>query len=329
MTMRPAAIGIDIGGTKTLCVLTDHKCRILERVKFKTEPRKGIANFTRTLFGTTGKLAKIAKKRQLRIACAGVGCAGRIDGDNLTIATSPNLLVLEGYPLGKKLMQHLQTRVLIRNDVQMGIYGEFRLGAARGTATAIGIFFGTGVGSAAIINGALYAGSSGVGGQVGAVLAQPVGGWQAALSHGIVDRIASKAAIASEALVMAVKGWAPYLHKRVGTDLATINWDVLKQAIEHGDKVIEEMLRARLRVVGIALSGVVNFLNPDAVVIGGGLVGTFPRLVREELELGMREYLTPEVAGALKVKNARLGSNAVALGAAYAALEDCGEIPKE
>jgi glucokinase len=152
------------------------------------------------------------------------------------------------------------------------------------------------------------------------LLAQPVGGPDAALSHGIVDRIASKDAIASEALVMAIKNWAPWLHKRVGTDLSKIGWGVLKEAIENGDDQIEQMLRARMKVVGIALANVVNFLNPEMLVLGGGLVDTMPKLVLSEVESGLRQYLVPEVSKILKVREAKLGGEAVALGAAHVAL---------
>ncbi len=85
--------------------------------------------------------------------------------------------------------------------------------------------------------------------------------------------------------------------------------------------MIEEMLRARMRVVGIALSNAVNFMNPDMVVLGGGLVEEMPRLVLEEVERGMREYLVPEVNRAVKVKIAELGNAAVALGAAHLVLK--------
>jgi glucokinase len=148
-----------------------------------------------------------------------------------------------------------------------------------------------------------------------------VGGPKAALSHGIVDRIASKTAISGEALVMAVKEWAPYLHRKVGTDLAKVTWGVLKKAIAHGDFRIEEMLRARMRVVGIALSSVVNFLNPEMLVLGGGLMDELPKLVLPEIEEGLREYLVPEVSEVLRVKPAKFGGDAVALGAAYSAIE--------
>jgi glucokinase len=202
----------------------------------------------------------------------------------------------------------------------MGLSGEHKIGAARGCRNVLGVFFGTGVGGAAIINNRLYCGTSGHGGQVGSILAQPVGGPKAALSHGILDRIASKASIASEALVMAIKDWAPYLHGKVGTDLAKVTWSMLERAIRHKDERIEEMVRARMRVVGIALSNVVNFLNPEMLVLGGGLVEEMPGLVIEEVEHGLRDYLVPEVSEVLKIKPAVLKSEAVAIGAANEAL---------
>lgn len=319
--MKKAAIGIDVGGTKTLCLLVDTHCRILDSIKFKTAPGKGRAQFTDHLLEAIRALKARAAEHGRQIVTAGVACAGRIDPKRLRIRTSQNLLCLEKYPIGKYLRKELTAKVLLANDVQMGIYGEYHLGAAQGTSNALGVFFGTGVGGAAIIDHKLYFGASGSGGQVGAVLAQPVGGPQAALSHGIVDRIASKTAIASEALVMAIKNWAPYLHQKVKSDLAKVTWGMLARAIKHGDNRIEEMLRARMRVVGIALSSVVNFMSPELVVLGGGLIESLPNLVLEEFEAGLREYLAPEVNERLKVKPSKLGSAAVALGAAYSALE--------
>jgi glucokinase len=318
---KTAAVGIDVGGTKTLCVLVDENCQLLEEIKFKTAPNEGRQAFTRNLLAAVKALEKKAGRQKLDIAGAGVGCAGAVDMEKLKIKTSPNLLCLEDYPIGKYLKQALSVPVVIGNDVQMGIYAEHRIGVAAGLNTVLGVFFGTGVGGAAIINDRLYLGASGMGGQVGCLLAQPVGGPKAALSHGILDRIASKAAIGGEALAMAAKDWAPYLHKKVGSNLSKVGWGALKKAIEHGDEKIDEMLRARLRVVGIALANVVNFMNPQMLVLGGGLVDEMPKLVLEEIETGLREYLVPEVGEVLKVKAAKLKGAAVALGAAHKALK--------
>lgn len=318
---KPAAVGIDVGGTKTLCVLVDKHFRKLDELKFKTAPEEGRHRFTRRLRDSVGALVTSARAKGLNVAAIGIGSAGTVDEDEIRITTSPNLLMLEHYPIGKYLQKVVKAEMTIGNDVQMGIYAEHMLGAAEGCNNVMGVFFGTGVGGAAIINGKLFTGASGFGGQVGGLVAQPVGGPEAALSHGIVDRIASKSAIASEALVMAIKNWAPYLHREVGTDLSKITWGILERAIKHGDNRIEEMLRARMRVVGIALANVVNFVNPEMLVLGGGLMDQMAKLVIEEVEGGLREYLTPEVSQAVRVRPAKLGGHAVAIGAAHQALK--------
>ena len=318
---HPAALGIDIGGTKTLCLLVNKNRVVLQATKFKTEAHEGRNQFTDNLQESVKELSQRASKKGYKLVGAGVGFAGSVTSKRGLVKASPNLICLEGFPLGRFLEDALQTPVVIGNDVQLGLCAERKFGSARGAPNVLGVFFGTGVGGAAIINGKIYRGASGVGGQIGAILAQPVGGPEAAMSHGMLDRIASKAAIASEALVMAVKNWAPYLHTRVDTDLSKISWGILRRAIAHGDERIEAMLRARMKVVGIALSSVVNFFNPNMVVLGGGLVDEMPRLVLAEVQAGLREYLVPEVNQALKIRPAELGGNAVALGAADLALE--------
>jgi glucokinase len=320
---KPAAVGIDVGGTKTLCVLVDRHFRVLEEIKFKTAPEEGRNHFTHKLRDAVGALVIGARAKGMEVIGIGVGCAGSVNEKEMRINNSPNLLILENYSIGKYLRKIVGNKAALTlgNDVQMGIYAEHQLGAAQGCSNVLGVFFGTGVGGAAIINKQVYTGACGFGGQVGGLVAQPVGGPEAALSHGIIDRIASKSAIASEALVMAIKNWAPFLHREVGTDLTKVTWGMLERAIQHGDRRIEEMLRARMRVVGITLANVVNFMNPDMLVLGGGLVGQMAELVIGEIKGGLREYLIPEVRRALQIKPARLGGNAVAIGAAHRAFK--------
>jgi glucokinase len=316
---KTAALGIDVGGTKTLCLLVDSHCEILEQIKFKTAPEEGRGEFTKNLLKAVTELKTKSDQTGLRIVGIGVGCAGTVDNKKGRIVVAPNLICLEDYPIAKHLRRVIKSKVTLGNDVQLGLHAEHQLGAAKGCSHVLGIFFGTGVGGAAILNGEIYTGASGLAGQVGNILAQPVGGREAALSHGIVDRIASKAAIAGEALVMATKEWAPYLHRKVGTDLSKIGWSTLKRAIKAGDTRIDEMLRARMRVVGIALSSVVNFLNPQMVVLGGGLMDELPKLVLSELEAGLREHLMPEISKEVVVRAGELHGAAVALGAAHRA----------
>ncbi|MFO1499968.1 MAG: ROK family protein [Verrucomicrobiota bacterium] len=318
------SIGIDIGGTKTLCVLVNHDLEIIGRAKFKTCQAAQTKHFSAELVAVIKEFKRTAKKKGANLVGIGIGFAGQVDKLKCLVKTAPNILWLEDYAIGRMLEDETGLKSVIGNDVHLGLYGEHQVGVAKGHTNVLGVFFGTGVGGAAIINGKLYEGSSGFGGQIGCILAQPVGGPEAAQSHGIVDRIASKASIAAEALQMAVKNWAPYLHKRVGTDLAKVGWGILKKAIENGDERVEQMLRARMQVVGIALSNIVNFMNPDLLVLGGGLVDEMPKLVVSEIDQSLRKHLVPEVDKALKVKPAKLGGEAVAIGAARLALVELG-----
>jgi glucokinase len=253
---------------------------------------------------------------------AGIASAGRVDSEKRTIVESPNILWLEQFDIGRLVKRAVKLDSVLGNDVQLALYGEHQLGAAKGCEHVLGVFFGTGVGGAAIVNGQMFHGASGLGGQVGATLAHSIGGAENLESHGILDRIASKAAIAGAAIGMGAKQWAPNLFKEVGTDIALVSWGALSRARKAGDKEIDDLVRSRLRVVGIALSSIVNFMNPEMLVLGGGLTEEMPRLVVSSVRSGLRGYLVPAIARKLQIKSAKFGNRAGALGAAKLAFKE-------
>ena len=250
-----------------------------------------------------------------------MACAGKVDPGKGLIEDSPNIPYLEGCALGKILKKAVHLPTVLGNDVQLALYGEHRMGAAVGCANVLAVLFGTGVGSAAIINNELYTGSGGHGGTVGCTLAQPIGGAENIRSHGTLDQLASKATIAGAALGLAAKQWAPALYEEAGTDLANVTWGALARARKAGDKHVNELLCSRLRIVGISLSSIVNFLNPDMLLLGGGLTEQMPRLVVSAVESGLRDYLLPEISNDLKIKAAKFGNQAGAIGAARLAFK--------
>jgi glucokinase len=319
-----AVVGIDIGGTKTLVGLINERFEFVEKVKFKTGPAGGKDAFLKSLISAARQLAQRAKKDKLNLIGIGAAIAGRVDIKKRVIEAAPNILFLEGFGFGRSLQNALHLESVIGNDVHLALYAEHQLGAAVGKENVLGVFFGTGVGGAAVINGKIYHGANGHGGQVGAILAHSVGGADTLASHGMLDRIASKAAIGGAALALGVKQWAPHLYKEVGTDISKVSWGALARARGKGDRQIEDLIRARMRAAGAALSSVVNFLNPQMLVLGGGLTEEMPRLIVSEVESGLREYLVPEISRALKVKPAKFGNNAGAIGAAKLAFKKLG-----
>jgi glucokinase len=317
-----AAIAIDVGGTKTLCILVDERFKILKAVKFKTSPADGRSKFSKRLAAGVKTLARQAKKKKLELVGVGVAAAGRVDGEARVILNSPNVSWMEGFNIGRVIKRASRLESVLGNDVQLALYGEHQFGVATGCDHVLGVFFGTGVGGAAIINGSLYRGACGLGGQVGATLAHSIVGAESLESHAIIDSVASKAAISGAAIGMGVKQWAPRLFQEVGTDISKVTWGALERARKAGDRRIDDLLRGRLRAVGIALSSIVNFLNPQMLVLGGGLTEELPRLVVSAVESGLRDYLVPEVSRKLTVKAAKYGNKAGALGAAKLAFEE-------
>jgi glucokinase len=198
----------------------------------------------------------------------------------------------------------------------MGLYGEHQLGAAVGARNVLGVFLGTGIGGAMIIDGKLHLGTGGVAGDIGHYLVQPFGPLGGSERQGVLDDFASRTAIAATAAAYASKQWAPHLLEMAGTDLANMRSHTLAKAISKGDKPIEDLIRSRARIVGIVLSNLIDFINPDMVVLGGGLVEKMTHLIHKEVEAGIRDHTTPEALEGFKVVTSKLLGQAVATGAA-------------
>jgi glucokinase len=316
-----AFIGVDIGGTKTMAVLFDEKFTVLDQQRFKTEPARGDVSFEKRLRGAVSRLLEAAQAQGRKVAATGIGCSGSVDLDSMELQISPHIPFLKKYPLAEKMGKWTKSEVYLGNDVQMGLYGEHQLGAAKGCAHVIGIFIGTGIGGAMIINGKLHRGANGIAGDIGHYLVQPLGSLGGAERQGMLDNVASRTAIAAEAAVFASRQWAPHLWQMAGTDISKMRSRTLARAIKAGDKQIEKLVRSRARIVGIVLSNLVDFINPDAVVLGGGLIEEMGELVLEAVKEGVEEYSTAGAFRKLKIVTARLKNYAVAAGAAKMALD--------
>lgn len=325
MAKNKGSIGIDIGGTKSLFALFDEKFALIEEIKEKTHADKGRGRAFRSMFrASVERLLKDAAKRKIDVRAIGVGCAGLVDYDSATVRVSPNVSFLKNFKFRDALATVTKVKVFAANDVQAGLYGEHRLGAAKGSRHAIGIFIGTGIGGALIVDGKLYRGANGVAGDIGNYLLHAMGPLAGSAREGVLDDVASRTAIAGDAATLAAKRWAPKLRAQVGTDVDNIKSSDLAKAIAHGDKAVEKLVRSRARVVGIALSNLVDFINPEVLVLGGGLVEAMPKLVRNEIAKGIEAHSTRLAFKGLRVRVASLGNHAVTTGAAKLALDAAG-----
>src|SRR5262245_55146897 len=116
--VKRAVLGIDIGGTKTLCALIDEDFRFVHEIKFQTAPAEGKEAFVRHLTGAARALSQRAKRAKLNVVGAGAAIAGRVDFTKRSVEESPNILFLEGHAIGRTLQKAAHLECVVGNDVQ-------------------------------------------------------------------------------------------------------------------------------------------------------------------------------------------------------------------
>ncbi|MDZ4200439.1 MAG: ROK family protein [Kiritimatiellia bacterium] len=306
-------LGFDLGGTKMQATVLDSNFKKIASFRKKTRGTNG-SILDRILLVIEGALQE-AKIAPADLAGIGFGVPGPLDLDKGVVIESPNL-GWKNLALRKKMEDAFRCPTVIGNDVDVGAYGEYRFGAAKGARCALAVFPGTGIGGACIYEGKLFRGKTSSCMEIGHVKVQPEGRLCGCGRRGCLETVASRLAISAEAAMAIYRGDAPKLAALAGTDLALIRSKALSRAIDAGDKIVETIVRRAARAIGLAVSDVVNLLAPDVVVLGGGLVEALPKLFVEEVEKAANEEAMATFRGTFKVKAAELGDDAVALGAA-------------
>lgn len=317
-------IGVDLGGTKMLAGLLDRGYKIKASEKTKVQVSEGPKVFLNVLTESISMLLKEYKLSSREIAGIGIGCPGLIDTKKGRVLSSPNIPFLKHFDLAKKIKKAFKIPVVIGNDVNVGLFGEQRLGAARGYQDVVGIFLGTGVGGALIFNNTMYEGASGGAGEIGHMSVDPAGILCGCGKRGCLETVAGRAGIASEAAVLAVRQQAPHLFEAVGGDVSKIKSGALAKAIKSGDKALRNLIERRAEALGVAMGNVVNLLNPQMIVLGGGVMEAMGNLILPAAEESMRRTAMEPLARQVKVVAAKLGDFAIVKGGAVLASEAFG-----
>lgn len=307
-------IGFDLGGTKMLAVVTDAKFQPVVRKRRKTRDDDGTITMDRVI-STIDKALEEANITPEQLAGIGIGCPGMLDLDHGIVLEAGNL-GWKDEAVQEALENAFHCRAVIANDVDCGIYGEYLFGAAQGAHTAIGVFPGTGVGGGMVYEGKIFRGKNCSCMEVGHVEVVPNGPRCSCGRRGCLEAVSSRLAVSAAAAQAVFRGQAPQLAELAGTDLADIRSGALAEAIKKGDTVIEQIVRDAAGHLGTAIGGLVHLLAPDIVVLGGGLVEAMPELYVETVTASAKKWVLPSYAKTYEVVAAKLGDDAVALGAA-------------
>jgi len=274
--------GIDLGGTKIEAMVVDDDHRIVGQAKRVTPTEGGPAAVVRELAVALRDAAAVAGVEPSALAGVGVGSPGVVDSAAGTVARAGNLPDWEGeHPVARELSADLGLPVTVGNDVRVAVEAERRLGAGRTYRSFLGVWWGTGVGGALVLDGELWLGR-GSAGELGHVVVKLDGRRCPCGRRGCLEAYAGRGAMERRARKAEELGTKTKLFELMRKhDRTRLTSGVWQDALDRGDDLAHRLVDEAVEALGAAIGSVENLVDLDAIVIGGGL-GT--RLGRPYLE---------------------------------------------
>ena len=314
--MSTNVVGVDMGGTKILSAVIDVEGNILGTAKVSTKAEERTSVVIGRIAGSIEKAISKSNVDKASIQAIGIGAPGPLDPETGVVIFAPNL-GWRDVPLKAELEGRTGLPTFVDNDVNVGTLGEHAFGAAQGVENVVGIFVGTGIGGGIILNGELFHGASKTAGEVGHIIVKAGGPRCGCGTRGCLEAIASRTAMAKQfRKAIEKKGKKSVLTKLTDGDLSVIRSGVLVKAIRAKDKLTLKVFKKVTRYLGIGVGSIVNFLNPDMIVLGGGVVEALDDTFIDNIRTYAEKYALPDTLSGVQIVRAKLGDNSGILGAA-------------
>ncbi|HLZ81031.1 MAG TPA: ROK family protein [Ktedonobacteraceae bacterium] len=322
------ALGIDLGGTKTLAAVVDITSgEVIASARKRTHAEKGQGFVAqRTIELTQAAIDAANLPQSTPIVALGVGAAGQIDRKTGVVVDAPNLGVKDMH-LADILNKQFSKPVRVGNDVEVAALGEYLYGSGKGFTNFVCLFVGTGIGSGIVQNGRLYTGLSGTAGEVGHMIIQAGGRICGCGCRGCLEAYASRTAITKAIMADIHHGRPSLLADDAALQLkegeAIIRSGLLAHAIEQKDALVTEIVTEAADYLGYGLASIMNFYNPEAIVLGGGVIEAIDLLFERAVNRARNTALSAP-AQKTKILRAKLGDFSGVVGAACLGAEAAG-----
>jgi len=310
-------IGVDLGGTKILAAVATSKGNVIARSKRRTSSGKDADAGPDELIQRIAETARDAvRKADLRlqdVEAAGIGAPGPV---NIRKGRVMNAVNLRGWQrsvdLGPALRKLLGVPVFVDNDVNVGLLGEAVYGAARGISDVVGLFVGTGLGGGLILDGKLRRGFRWGAGEVGHTYLHYPG--QKPLD---VEKVASRGAISRKLTEVVAAGQSPILAELLAKRKdGRITSGVIRRALAAGDSATQAAVAEAQEALGVLIASIANLLDPQAFVLGGGLVESLGEPFLAPIQKRARAlFFVRQRVAEVQILPAALGDDSGALGA--------------
>lgn len=320
-------VGVDLGGTSLLAAVVDREGRVLGCAKRKTRAAEGASVVVGRVAGAINRALREADLASEQVGGVGIGVPGPLDPDRGVVHRCPNLgPSWDNLPLVEMLGDAVGLPVTIENDVNVGAVGEFTYGAGRGARDLVALFVGTGLGGGLILDGKLQTGFRNSAAEVGHMVLMADGPLCGCGQRGHAEALASRTAIERDIRSAVMGGRQSLITELVDlSDGKPITSGAIQAAFDAGDRVVVEAVERAQYYLGLLVGTCVNFIDPEVVVIGGGVMERLGDAYLEPVrQVARQHYINKDAIESVRIVAAELGDLSGALGAAVVAAERLG-----
>ena len=308
-------IGIDIGGTKIIAGIVDEKGSVINSKKIPTETAKGYEGIRDDIVILIQDILQGAGVEKSNIEQIGIATAGQIEKGSCKILFSPNL-GWHNVALRDDIEKAINVRTHIENDVNAATYGEWKFGLKGVPKDVLGIFIGTGIGGGLIFDGKLYRGFSNVGAEVGHTILNPYGYRCNCGNNGCFEAYCGGWYIVERVKKMIQEGYKGKIGDIINGDMVNLHTGTIEEAYLLGDEYCTSVWQEVIEYLGAGIASLVNLLNPEIVVLGGGVIYGTKHLI-DDMKMVLKKRAMAESLKGLRIEKAKLGEESALLGVSY------------
>jgi glucokinase len=313
--MKCCLLAFDIGGTKISAAILEWPTETVQTLTFQklervySPPDADAKSDLRTILGLSHTILTTHKPLAI-----GVSFGGPVDWTTNTVRLSHHIPGWEDIHLGDILEAELGVPVSVDNDANVAALGEYRFGAAKGSSSMMYITISTGVGGGFVLDNKIWHGADGMAGEIGHMVVDPSGPLCLCGKKGCVERMASGPYMAEDArrTLELDSRQGLIIRKIISGHLDKINGQVISQASSQGDELATELMFRSAWALGVGIGNVVNLVNPQLIVLGGGVTKSgqnWWRIIRETA----RQVALPQIS--VQIVPAALGDDSPLWGA--------------
>jgi glucokinase len=308
-------IGIDIGGTKIIAGIIDEKGSVVHSKRVSTETAKGYEGIREDIIILIEDILQGAGVDKRKIEQIGIATAGQIEKGSDRILFSPNL-GWHNVPLRSDMEKATGVRTHIENDVNAATYGEWKFGLKCVPKDVLGVFIGTGIGGGLIFDGKLYRGFSNIGAEVGHMILNPYGYRCNCGNNGCFEAYCGGWYITERVRKKIQEGYKGIIGDVINGDMANLHTGTIEEACLLGDEYCVPIWQEVIEYLGAGIASLVNLLNPEVIVLGGGVIYGTKHLI-DDMKVVLAKRAMAESLKGLRIEKAQLGEESALLGVSY------------